>query len=234
MQGGAGAPLLVLGHVRDDRELVHLRPRGREGEHRVDGQGLVCLGAVKHQVPGVTVVEGTRGDDLCRVYGGAAADGQHHLQAALPAEVDATAHGLDSWVGLHAGQLRHLHAGLGKDAQGLVVDAVALDGAAAVDQQRLGARLRKLTQVADGTLAKVDAGGNVVGEVVHDLSFSLTVGSGPARRLPSVLVPTRPSFVTSWGENRDESCELAWRSPQRRRQRVPHDGHCFCIMHKYA
>lgn len=134
---------------------------------------------MNHQVPGVAVIAGTGRDNLGAIDRGAAANGEDHVDTRGLARLDAAADGLDAGVGLHAGELLDLHAYLAEDAQGLVVDAVALDGAATIAEQGLLAVLGKLVEVRDLALAKVDGSRNVKREVVHAVSLLVQTGASP-------------------------------------------------------
>ena len=164
---GSGAPLLVLLEVGDDCELVHLGAGGGERQHGVDRQRPLNLLAVDHQIPGVAVVACACRHDLGAVDAGAAAHGQHHLDAVCVAELHAPAHGFDAGIGLHAGELGDLHTVFGEHFHHIVVQAAALDAAAAVDQQHFASAVLQLGEVGQLIGAEVDGGGNAVGKVVH-------------------------------------------------------------------
>ena len=132
---------------------------------------------MNHQVPRIAVIAGTGCDHLGAVDCGAAANGENHVDARGLARLDAAANGLDAGVGLYARELLYLDTDLAENAQRLVVDAVALDGAATIAEQGLLAVLGKLGKVRDLALAKVDGGGNVEREVVHAASLLVPVGA---------------------------------------------------------
>ena len=132
---------------------------------------------MNNEVPGVAIIAGASSDHLGAVNRGAATDGEDHVNTRRLARLDAAADGLDAGVRLDAGELLNLHTSLAENAQRLIVDAVALDGASAIAEQGLLAVLGKLGKMRDLALSKVDGSGNMEREVVHADSLLVQIGT---------------------------------------------------------
>ena len=162
------ADLQLGGVVGDDRAAVHLRPRTHHGEHAPHGDELVVR-VLHPQVvlfPGVLIAPGGDGDRLGIVAAGAAAHRQQQVHVVLPGDLAALVELFHRGVGHDAGVLEDLLAGGLQDGHHLVIDAVFLDGPAAVDQLDLGPVVGQLPrQGVHGVGAEVEFGGVAVGEV---------------------------------------------------------------------
>ena len=93
--------------------------------------------AVIDHVPGIAVVINGRGHDLGRIHGAAAAQGDDHVAAFVPGDPGAAPDGGDSRVGFDAGTFDNGHPRGLEARHGAVEGAVALDAAAAGDNQGL-------------------------------------------------------------------------------------------------
>lgn len=165
-------PFLVGIQVGDHGHIVHLRAGGGHGQHGEDGQGLLGHRRAGGKVPGIAVVQSTGSNGLGAVDDAAAAQGQHAVQSVLAAQLHAFADGGDAGIGLHAAQLDPLDPVLPQLSGGAVIDAVALDAAAAVDHQHpAGPGGHLAAQFFDLSLAEVDHRGDRISKVFHG-SFS--------------------------------------------------------------
>ena len=139
---GGEHPALDLGVlIGDDGPAVHLRPGAGGSDPRPQGDGRGGGGLVLDhlQVPQIFLRDGLSTDDLAAVNDGAAAYRQHQVDLVVPGQLGALFHLFPSGVGHDAGELSDCLAGLLQNAGDLVVDAVALDGTAAIGQQDIGA-----------------------------------------------------------------------------------------------
>ena len=108
------------------------------------------------------------GNDLGAVDGAAAPHRQHAAQLLPAADLDACPHRFNPGVGIHAAQLGKADPVLLQLGQDGAIDPVALDGAAAVDQQHaVGVGADRAAQLKDGVPSKVYGGGYGIGKVFH-------------------------------------------------------------------
>lgn len=136
---GCVAELAVAGPVGEHSRVAHLGAGGGDGQHhderhKVFGGGLAGFDVV---VPEVLVLAqaGTQRDELGAVDDRAAADSQDQVHPVLPNQVHAFEDLVESRVRGHAGEFDDLVAGLAQRGRHIVIGTVALDRAAAVDQQ---------------------------------------------------------------------------------------------------
>ena len=156
-------------HVGDDGGVAAFGTGRREGEHNAEGQGRLGLLLAGIKVPHIALVGDADGRGLGGVDGGAAADGQQEVDVFLPAKLDGLAHEGEARIGLHAAHFKQLDAGGLHTGHHSIVQAAALDGAAAVlHQHALGAKvLQKLAHLLFGVPAEHDAGRRAVNKVSH-------------------------------------------------------------------
>ena len=167
--------LEVLGTPRDHGAHVHLRACRGESHHRPEGAEDVRLVLGVHlgrpeleEVVGVLGVlpVGSRGDVLGGIEHRAAANSEEEVGILLLDKSDGFHAGLVVGVGLDPAELSDTAVlDLGHH---LVVDAIALDGAPAVDDHDVFIILGELTELLDGALAEDDLGGVAESEVFHD------------------------------------------------------------------
>ncbi len=173
--GGGVVPacLDLLGLVGDDRAAVHLAAGPGYGDDHAQGQGLEIhhAGPRPEIVPDVPIVSRCHGDGLAAVHDAAAADAQDHIHILLPCQSRALLDLGIGGVGHDAGELHHGLSSIGEDAGHFVIDAVALDGAAAVGQHhRIAVLADKEVQILLHTaLSEEGFGGILENEIVHTL-----------------------------------------------------------------
>ena len=163
--------LLIDVHAGNDGAGGHFgagsgqRRDGDDGQHLADGHLLA------DDVPRLAVVVHGRGDGLCAVNGGSAADGQQDVALFLAADAVALQDGLIARVRGDAAHLGIGDAGFLQAADDGVIRAVALDGTAAVDDQRLGAPLMDgIHQILEAGRAKIHTSRNIVPKVFHNVT----------------------------------------------------------------
>ena len=150
--------------VGDDAAAVHLAARAHHRKHRAHRHypAVGALAAYPVFLPWVLVAPGADADGLGIVYRAAAAYGQYQVDIVVVHQTRALAHLLDGGVGHHTGVLHHPLAGLFEGRHHGVVDAVALDGAAAIAQHHRGAIVLQLAdQMAHSLLAEIELRGVV-------------------------------------------------------------------------
>ena len=154
--------------VRDDAAGVHLGPGAHHGQHTAqgdDGAGRL-LKADEILLPGVLLAVDGGGHGLGVVADGPAAHGQQKVGPVPAADLHALQDLGQGGVGHDAGNFRHVLAAILQDGGHLVIDAVLLDGPAAVDQDDIGAVFGQLVpQRRDGAAAEIELGGVIIGEV---------------------------------------------------------------------
>ena len=149
--------------VGDDGAAVHFRARGGHGGngHEGEGAGNLCPGF--HQVPGVSFVEGASCNDLGGVNDAAAAYGQDEVDARFPAEPGAPGGQGNFRVRFHAGNFIGRNTGFLDFFHHGIVDAVFLDGTAAVDQKGVLPPVGQFfVEMGEGVIPEVYFGGIVV------------------------------------------------------------------------
>ena len=133
--GLGAAPLEVAFLQGNDAAVAALTAGGGDGQHGAHGQGALNLGLAGEEVPEVPVIGHAEADGLGGIDDGAAAHGQEEVHILPAADLDALVDLAAAGVGLNAGELEVGNAlGLQRGGHG-VIGAVALDGAAAVNQQ---------------------------------------------------------------------------------------------------
>ena len=159
--------------VGDHAAGVHLRAGGGQRERREERQSLADLGLAAEKVPDVALVHRPGGYGLGLVYNGAAPRRHYQVAAGRAGLRYAGLHVRERRVRLYAGMLRHRHAVPGEGFHYDVVDAVLIDAAAAVDEQRLLAGLRGLgPELGHHGLAEDYPRGIYESEVLHRVSFT--------------------------------------------------------------
>ena len=130
------APLQIFSLQGNDAGVGGLAAGGGQGQHHAHGQGLLRR-LFGEEVPEIAVVGHAHADGLGGVDGAAAAHRQNEVHALPAAQVDALVHLAAAGVGLDTAQLHPGDAGLPQGSSRIVICAVALDAAAAVDHQHL-------------------------------------------------------------------------------------------------
>ena len=163
------APLQISLLLGDDAAVRPLTAGGRDRQHDAHRKRSGNDGLSGEEVPEVPVVGHTKADGLCGVDDAAAAQRQKKVTALLTAEVNALVYLAAAGIGLDAGELRPGKAGLPQRGGHGVIGAVALDGAAAGDQQYPGSA--KAAHQGAGvflfSVAEDEERGGVEREVVH-------------------------------------------------------------------
>lgn len=157
--------------VGEDGGAVDLAAGRRHGDNHAQWQWLEVEIALHFPEvrPDVAVVSGGQGDGFAAVHDAAAADCQYPVHLVVLGQLRALQHLIQRRVRHDAAELDDLNAGFLQDGRDFIVDAVLLDGAAAVAHQDLRAvLLGQLRQVlGDNALAEVDFGAVLKYEIVH-------------------------------------------------------------------
>ena len=134
--------LEALRRVGQDGAAVHLGARADHGGDGAYRQGLPRVALVMDPVapPAVALLPRHDRNGLGTVDDGAAAHRQDEIHALAPRQVRTLQSLLIAWVGANVGQLHPPLAAGRKRGQDAVVQAAALDGAAAVTEQHGGAK----------------------------------------------------------------------------------------------
>ena len=163
------APLEIPLLLGDDAAVRALAAGGGDGQHHTYGQRLLNFGFAGEEVPEVPAVQRAEADGLGGVDDAAAAHRQQEVHPGLPDQVDALVDLAAAGIGVDAGELGEGDARLVQGGGHGVIGAVAVDGAAAGDQQHPGTAEPAhqgagvfLLPVAEGK-----QGGGVEGEIVH-------------------------------------------------------------------
>ena len=177
----------LLSLVGDDGPVVHLAAGTEHRDNRAEGNklGRQRVLRVLH-LPDVLVQFGLRGDDLAAVGNAAAAHGEDKVHMILPRQLCALLHLGISGVGHDSGEL-HDSLSLGvQNAHHLVIDTVALDGAAAISQHDgVAVVIQQAAQILlHAALAKIHLGLVFKNKVVHKNASFLNV-------ISSFAVPKR-------------------------------------------
>ena len=168
-----GVPqLAVAGPVGEHGRVTHLGAGGRRGQHHAERHEVLRGGLAGFDivVPQVLVLAqaGAERDELGAVDDRTTADGQDQGHAMLLDQLHAFEDLVEPRVRRHAGQFDDLVAGFAQRGRHVVIGAVALDRAAAVDQQHgSGARLGLLGHMHGLAFTEVDLDGIVEDEVSH-------------------------------------------------------------------
>ena len=131
--------LELLFAVGDDRTAVHLAARADHREHTADGDDLAgrLLKADVILVPRIFVAVDGNGDRFCIVADRTASDGEDEIGLRFPCARDAFRELVRRGIGHDARVLKNLLTALLENGDDLVIDAVLLDRAAAVDEQHV-------------------------------------------------------------------------------------------------
>ena len=159
--------------VGNDRTAVHLAAGSGHGNDHPQRQGLEIhhTGPRPEIVPDIPIISCRHGDSFAAVHDAATAHAQDHIHTILPCQSRALLYLSIGGVGHDAWELHNGLSGGGKDAGHFVIDAVALDGAAAVGQHhRIAVLADKAVQILLHTaLSKEGLGGVLKNEIVHTL-----------------------------------------------------------------
>ena len=178
----------LLSLVGDDGTVIHLAAGTEHRDDGAEGDKLrweCVLGVL--QFPNVLVQFGLRGDDLAAIRDAAAAHGEDEVNMILPRQLCALLRLGIGGVGHDSGEL-HDSLSLGvQNAHHLVIDTVALDGAAAISQHDgVAVVIQQAAQILlDTALAKIHLGLVFKNKVVHKNASFLNVISSfavPKRR----------------------------------------------------
>ena len=145
---------------------IALGAGGRQGQHAAQRQRCFDGRLVQQDVPGILPLEAGRGGhELGAIHHGSATDRQQEVDALALDQIHRLHQLIVLGVGAYAGKLQPLPARqrLGQ----LLIDAVLLDAAAAVEHQQAAARRYQLRQRGYLALPETDAGGIGILEVVH-------------------------------------------------------------------
>ena len=160
--------LQFLFGMGDDGAAVHLGAGAHHGQDAANGNDLIAqpLHADIVFLPGVVVAVSGDGQGLGVVTDGPAADRQNQVNFVGFCQFTALIQLVDRGVGHDAGQFEDCLVVHLKDLDDLVIDAVFLDGPAAVSQQDVGSVFLQLpVQVFQGVVAEVKSGGVAVTEI---------------------------------------------------------------------
>ena len=172
----------------DDGTVIHLAAGTEHRDDGAEGDKLrweCVLGVL--QFPNVLVQFGLRGDDLAAIRDAAAAHGEDEVNMILPRQLCALLRLGIGGVGHDSGEL-HDSLSLGvQNAHHLVIDTVALDGAAAISQHDgVAVVIQQAAQILlHAALAKIHLGLVFKNKVVHKNASFLNVISSfavPKRR----------------------------------------------------
>ena len=165
------ADLQLLGMVGDDRAAVHLTARADHRQHTPDGQDL-AIGFLKAQVvlvPRVLIAKHGDGYGLGVIAYRTAADGEEQVYMMFACDVHAFIEFFGGGVGHDAAVLDDGLAAIFQNFGYGVIDAVFLDGPAAIDELDGMVRFEFGREVCERALAEVEFGGIVKGEISeHD------------------------------------------------------------------
>ena len=166
------AVFLACGEICDNGGLVQLAARGRNGENDAERDtGFGALPVYIKLFPEVALRRCSHGDGLGAVDRAAAADGKNEVDLKLPAKLDALVHLFGARVRHDAGELIDALPRRAQRIKNAVIEAGALDAAAAIGEQDICAELAQLLrQMAHGVRAEVDAHGIIIHKIVHGSS----------------------------------------------------------------
>ena len=175
--------------VGDDGASVHLAARAHHGQHAPHGDELAgrLLETDEIFLPGVLAAIRRDGHRLRVVAHRAAAHGKDEIRLARTRALASLVQLLHGGVGHDARVLGDVLAALAEDGGHLVVDAVALDGAAAVDQHHVLAVLSELAlEPVQCVLSEIEFGGVAISEITQHIfsPFILLSHSDGARPMP--------------------------------------------------
>ena len=160
--------LELLRRVGDDGARVHLAARADHRQNAADGNDL-AVGLLETEIVFLPRVFGAMdgdGERLRIVAHRTAAHGKEQVCLVRAGNFHAFAQLVVSGVGHDARDLRDVLSALFEDSGDRVIDAVLLDGAAAVDEHDVLAVFGKfLLQVLDGAFAEIELGRIAVGKV---------------------------------------------------------------------
>ena len=122
--------------VGNNRPAIAFAACSGYGDHHTQGQRLVTndSGPGPKILPNVSVIGGCQRDRLAAVHDTAAAHGQDHVHMVLPGQSRAFQHLGIGGVRHDTRELHHLFFRRSERTHDLLIDAVSLDGAAAIGQ----------------------------------------------------------------------------------------------------
>ena len=167
---------------------------GDDGAHGDAPGGELVVGEL--HLPHVAVGLGLDRDDLHAVDDAAAAHGEDEVDAPLARQAHPLLDLGVGGVGHDAGELDHVLVGLREQPHDRIVDAVALDGPAAVGEHDGLADLGELRgqRALEGALAEMHRGGIAEIEALHDASLvSVSV------HVHDIRAPARAEVFICWG-----------------------------------
>ena len=97
-----GSPFLILRHIGNDCECVHLRACRGQSQDRIDRERSFDQRWIQNQIPGITVIDGTGCDNLGAVDRTSSANCKDHIDSLCPAHLHALSHRLNTRIGLNA------------------------------------------------------------------------------------------------------------------------------------
>ena len=144
--------------IGDDTTCIHLRARPGHRQHAADRQRLAGRLLKAHEIflPRIFLAVDRNGHRLGIVADRTAADGQEQIRLMLARDLDALIELCERRIRHDARDLCHILALRLEDLDDIIVDAVLLDGTAAVDQDDVLAVLRQFrVQVIERLIAKI-------------------------------------------------------------------------------
>ena len=156
----------MRGFFRHHAAVVHFRPRGWQGQHRAERQGLTYIGAAAFgDFPRLAVVQGGGGDELGAVDDGAATDGQQEVQLGAAHLRHGAHQGFIAGIGFDAAKL--LHRALAQRSAHFGQGAGLFRAGAAVQDQHARIVRHQGGQFGDGIKTEDDTGRVMEFKIFH-------------------------------------------------------------------